>query len=309
MNSIMGINPGYSHIGQKILTVLDHQSQMNCRLVNPDWKAQMDHTYFWIQKCNKKGQSKELHDAWIDLVQRIERRGHLAQDLVECLMKWYGYFPSLHQDMLNRCTIMHVAVFKSNIRLVEFIASYMNNPNPQMDDGATPLFHVCSNGIQIEIVKFLVSKVENPNEGMHNGATPIYLAAQNGHINFVKLLATKIENPNAPSYNEFTPLHIAAENGHTEVVKYFATRAENPNLSGPNGKTPLKLALEYQHADVVKVLLQQICYKFETDPMSYRNIPLKLAIESLHADAVKVLLQQICYKFETDPKLHLNMFR
>ena len=45
MNSIMQ-NPGYSHISQKILKLLDHESQMICRLVNPDWKAQMDQAYF-----------------------------------------------------------------------------------------------------------------------------------------------------------------------------------------------------------------------------------------------------------------------
>ena len=75
-------NPGYAHIGQKILNLLNHKDQMTCRLVSPDWKAQMDQAYFWIQKCDKKGQSKELHDAWIDLVQRIERGSHLEQDLV-----------------------------------------------------------------------------------------------------------------------------------------------------------------------------------------------------------------------------------
>ena len=53
-------NPGYSHIGQKILKLLDHQSQMNWRLVSTDWKAQVDQTYFWIQKCDKKRQSMPL---------------------------------------------------------------------------------------------------------------------------------------------------------------------------------------------------------------------------------------------------------
>ena len=91
LNFIMK-NPGYSHIAQKILKFLDHQSQMHFRLVCFDWKGQVDQAYFWIQKCDKKGQAKELHDAWIDLVQRIERRSHLEQDLVECLMNRHGIF-------------------------------------------------------------------------------------------------------------------------------------------------------------------------------------------------------------------------
>ena len=69
MNSLM-CNPGYSHISQKILWLLDHKNQMICRLVSPAWKAHMDDPYFWIKKLDKKGQSKEIHDGWIDLVER-----------------------------------------------------------------------------------------------------------------------------------------------------------------------------------------------------------------------------------------------
>ena len=74
MDSLMR-NPGYSCIARKILWFLDHQDQMACRLVSPPWKAHMDQPSFWIKKCDQRGQSIELHDAWIDLVQRIEE-GH-----------------------------------------------------------------------------------------------------------------------------------------------------------------------------------------------------------------------------------------
>ena len=90
LNFIMK-NPGYSHIAQKILKFLDHQSQMHFRLVCFDWKGQVDQAYFWIQKCDKIGVSKEIHDAWMVLVKRIERGSLHEKDLVECLMKWYGF--------------------------------------------------------------------------------------------------------------------------------------------------------------------------------------------------------------------------
>ena len=240
MNSIMR-NPGYSHIGQKILKLLNHESQMICRLVNPDWKAQMDQAYFWIQKCDKKGQAKELSDSWIDLVQQIERGSHLEQDFVECLMKWHGHFPSAPQKDLHGCTVMHVVAFYGMISLVEFIATYMDNPNPLKEGDGFSCF------------------------------TPIYLAAFKGHNDVVKFLATKVENPNEGVYNGYTPIHIAALVGHTEIVKFLATRVENPNLRGPNGRTPLNLAAQNQHTDVVDVLLQQIVYKFKTDPTAFSN--------------------------------------
>ena len=263
-------NPGYSHIGQKILKLLNHESQMICRLVNPDWKAQMDQAYFWIQKCDKKGQAKELSDSWIDLVQQIERGSHLEQDFVECLMKWHGHFPSAPQKDLHGCTVMHVVAFYGMISLVEFIATYMDNPNPVKGDGSTPIHLAAING-HIDIVKFLASRVEDPNKRLHNGGTPIYAAARNGHIDVVKFLATKVENPNEGGYNGFTPIHVAALKGHTEIVKFLATRVENPNLRGPGGRTPLSLAAQNQHTDVVDVLLQQIVYKFKTDPTAFSN--------------------------------------
>ena len=55
-------------------------------------KSHMDHPIFWIQKLDKKGQSKELHDAWIDLIQRIEKGSILEQKLVKCLKKFYGLY-------------------------------------------------------------------------------------------------------------------------------------------------------------------------------------------------------------------------
>ena len=213
----------------------------------------------------------ELHEAWIDLVQRIEMESHLEQDLVECLMKWYGDFPSKTADSLNGYTILHVVASHGEISLVKFIASYIGNLNPRKGNGATPLYQAAFHG-QIEVVEFLASKVENPYEAKNNGATPISAACQDGHLDVVKFLATKIDNLNAPEgIDRWTPLHIAAIGGHTEVVKYLAARVENPNVRGPGERTPLNMAAENQHPDVVKVLLQQICYKFETDPMTFSN--------------------------------------
>ena len=49
----------------------------------------MDQPISWIKKLDKGDQSTQLHDAWIDLIQRIEKGFSLEQELIECLMKWY----------------------------------------------------------------------------------------------------------------------------------------------------------------------------------------------------------------------------
>ena len=76
-------NPGYSQIAQNILKLLDQQNQMNCRLVSPDWKAHVDQTYFWIQKCEKKRQSMPL---WVGV--KIKSHFSLVRNYA-CLFQFF----------------------------------------------------------------------------------------------------------------------------------------------------------------------------------------------------------------------------
>ena len=79
MISSIGDNPGYSHITQKILLLLSHNEQLKCRLVGKSWKKFIDKPRFWIKKLEQKGQTKDLHDEWIDLVRRIEQDSEIKK--------------------------------------------------------------------------------------------------------------------------------------------------------------------------------------------------------------------------------------
>ena len=81
---------------------------------------------------DKTGQSEELHDAWIDLMQRIEEGSFLEQELGECLMKWYGIGKSSAwpKSSLNGVTILHISAACGVKSIVKFIASYIEDPNP-----------------------------------------------------------------------------------------------------------------------------------------------------------------------------------
>ena len=70
--TILMTNPGYSQIARNILLRLDHNSQLRCRLVSQSWKGHIDQPLFWILKCDRKGQTKQLHEAWVDMFQDIE---------------------------------------------------------------------------------------------------------------------------------------------------------------------------------------------------------------------------------------------
>ena len=154
-------------------------------------KAQVDQPLFWIQKMDKTGQSEELHDAWIDLMQRIENGSFLEHNLVECLMKWYGIGKSWPQISLNGITILHISSICVVKSIVEFIASYINDPNPTKENGITPIHSASQHG-HTDIVIFLASKLNNLNEVIcGTGATPIYIASLKGHTDIVKFLASK----------------------------------------------------------------------------------------------------------------------
>ena len=80
-------NPGFSHIASNISLRLDHESQLRCRMVCQSWKANIDQPHFWILKCDRKGQSKSLHDAWVDLFQDIEKGSAIEEKAIKCLMQ------------------------------------------------------------------------------------------------------------------------------------------------------------------------------------------------------------------------------
>ena len=182
----------------------------------------MDQPIFWIQKLDKKGQSKELHDDWIDLIQRIEKGSFLEQELLECLKILYAVYQTCPQKHLNGATTLHISALFGIKSIVEFIVSYNNNPNPSNDSGFTPIYIASEKG-NIDIVKFLATKVDNPNPPTNAGFTPIYIASKNGHIDVVKFLATKVNDPNPATANGATPLSVATLSGHSDIVEFLSS--------------------------------------------------------------------------------------
>ena len=92
INNIMD-NPGFSQIIEKILLPLDHNTCFSGRLVCKSWKKHFDNPYIWIKKLNQKGQPTHLQNAWIDLLQRIEKGSSIEWEFTKCLMifGWHMY--------------------------------------------------------------------------------------------------------------------------------------------------------------------------------------------------------------------------
>ena len=218
INTIIN-NPGFVHISQKIFGHLDDKSQLNCRLVCKSWKTQMDQPYFWIKKLDQKGQSQNLHNQWIDLLQRLEKKIFFEQELRRCLMKWYGDMDNWNKKVLVGANLVHILAAYGNYNLIKFIDQEENIFTTPKNDGWTPIHLAAANG-RAEMFKFMASNVKKPNEPMPaDGMTPIHLAAFWGHIEIVKFLAPQIENPNIPNFAGKTPIDLASDEGRIQVLK------------------------------------------------------------------------------------------
>ena len=158
--NILMDNPGFFNVVQIILSRLDQKSLLECRLVCHSWKSQVDQPLFWLKKCDAKGQSKNLHNAWNELIQKIEKNSNLAQEASKCIMKCENVYGLMKNDQKN-----------------DLIAA--------------------ENGM-IDIVKILVSHVDNIPTPKPNGWRTIYIAIRFGHIGIVKLLYSRVRKFNDP---------------------------------------------------------------------------------------------------------------
>ena len=179
-------NPGLPVITQNILFYLDHGSQMAFRQVCQSWKEQVDQPLFWIKKLNLKSHAKELGNAWIELVGRIQKGSDLEKEIIECLMKWYGKPQSLSK-VLKGATPTHIAARFGYTNIVLFVASYSESINAPNSYGWTPL-HIAAWFGSTEIFKFLAPQVQNPNAPGPDGWTPLQYASQQNHSEIVETL-------------------------------------------------------------------------------------------------------------------------
>jgi ankyrin repeat protein len=103
-------------------------------------------------------------------------------------------------------------------------------------------------------VKCIAEKLEDKNPAMNDGWTPLHRAAYDGHLEVVKYIAEHLEDKNPAADDGWTPLHIAAQEGHLEIVKYIAGYLEDTNPAADDGSTPLRFAKQGGHSEIVSFL-------------------------------------------------------
>ena len=64
-------NQGLAHIGENILSNLDHASLISCRKVGQKWKNLIDNAHFMLKACAKKASNQcysQFYHQWINLI-------------------------------------------------------------------------------------------------------------------------------------------------------------------------------------------------------------------------------------------------
>ena len=175
-------NPGFHHLGQNILRHLNKKTLLSLRLVNHSSKYFVDNPRFWLKKLDYKNNgSKELHEAWLTLIQKVEEKdSDLKQNVAANLIKLFD------DNLWGENFPLNVLSGFGDVKLVKFI-------------------------IENNMVKHLGRITKN-------GNTFIHAAALSGHTEIIKALIGYTNNPNAPNNYGQTPFHFAAMNGHTEII-------------------------------------------------------------------------------------------
>ena len=218
-------NPGFSHIPKKIFICLDQETLEKCRLVARSWNFQIDQPYFWHRNCNfwleklkqHGGGSKVPHNSWVDLYSKIDKRSILIKDLSSCVRAFYEIKTSHFWKRQVVMEPIHVAAWLGFTSIVEFIASYKENPNEPMGNGWTPL-HVAASMGHKEVVKFLACKIENSHPALPNGFLGPNVDPRSGRMY------------NMNYWGNLTPMDLAFRNGHIDVVIFFASKMNHVEL-------------------------------------------------------------------------------
>ena len=93
-------NQGLAHIGENILTNLDHASLISCRNVCQNWKNLIDNPYFMLKACKKKASKSQscsqFYHQWIKLIVECQDKKYYYDQDVIFLLK------TMHQDMTTQ---------------------------------------------------------------------------------------------------------------------------------------------------------------------------------------------------------------
>ena len=223
-------------LGDKIIRELDNSSLVKCKEVKRSWynfiKAEKILWFRKIQNCI--GDENKFSKARKKLLTKV------SSDLVMQVAIGCQQACATFQIFNIQISPIHMAAAAGNLDLYQLMMLKLAGMNQTDIFGKVPPIFPAA--LNYDMCKFIIENVDDKNPAMHNGSTPLHTAAKNGHYEICQLLISNVNEKNPAKHDETTPLYLAAQNGHFEICLLIISTMGEKNPAMPSGLTPLHIA-------------------------------------------------------------------
>ena len=279
---------GIPFVGQNIFQVLPDEDLKRCRLVCTSWKGLIDDPTFWLKKLNTNGQPKEVHQEWLDLIEKAKSWGVDKTQFVSSLMSKYFMLKTTRFRLMKRISEIPPTLGKelqNNQNCLEnfflslppiYIALLPENPNLEVisiityfnEDFAKPII------VPKEVVKCwynfpvhinILFSLTIDNKSINPLTFAIERQVKRISLEVLKLLASKIKDPCMNDFKEH--LHCSIAKNNFEMCKFLVEmlpiKEQNEvvttknNYPGVGGLSAIKIAMDLLHVDLFAYLLSK----------------------------------------------------
>ncbi|KAK2701464.1 hypothetical protein QYM36_019879, partial [Artemia franciscana] len=189
----------------------------------------------------------------------------------------------------SQLSSLHVAVRLGLTPYIAHLLASLDDPDPEDDDGATPLIVAAREGYaqicidlleasadieykdsvgwtalmwasykgKTDVARCLIERGADVNCSGHHNAQPLIWACGRGYLEIAKMLLESKANPNRPDKHGNTPLIWAARKGNLEIVELLLKFGAKIEVVGMKSWTPLLVSVEGNYRSVVKKILEK----------------------------------------------------
>ena len=276
---------GIPFVGQNIFQALPDEDLKRCRLVCKSWKGLIDDPLFWLKKLNDNGQPKEVHQEWLDLIEKAKSHGVDKTKFVSSLMTKYFMFKETRFQLMDTVSWISPKIgkaIKKNQNCLEkfflslppiYIALLPENPNLEIIEVMTYFYKDFAKPIIVpkEVRKNSFIFPSHIDTSMYNKSlNPLTFALERRvkevSVDVIKLLASKIKEPmKCTNDRKETPLNIYIYRNDLEMCKYFVEMLPIKNqmkiitaFNSHLGGSAIWKALGKSHVDIFEYLLSKV---------------------------------------------------
>lgn len=146
-------------------------------------------------------------------------------------------------DFYPHSSLLHFAVFWSNLKMVKLLVSKGIPVNVISRDKTTPL-HIVVATDKIDIAEFLISRGANINAGNSYYLTPLHNAVNENRYKMAAFLLSRGADVSAAGYYNMRPIHFAANRScDLKILKLMVDNGADVNAENSGGLTSLYYAL------------------------------------------------------------------